>query len=151
RARAFSCRIRLVEGRKRQGKSSVRERSVWARLLGVEGAVIESVEFDEQSEALVAAVRVRWEQRRRCSYCGRRSPGYDAGEGRRRWRALDLGTMQAYLEADAPRVRCREHGVVVAAVPWARRDAGFTRIFEDLAAWLATHVSNTAISEMLRI
>ena len=46
-------------------------------------------------------------------------PGYDQGQGRRRWRALDLGTVQAVLEADAPRVRCPAHGVVAAAVPWA--------------------------------
>jgi len=35
----------------------------------------------------------------------------------RRWRALDLGTVWAYLEADAPQVSCPVHGVVVAAVP----------------------------------
>jgi len=33
-------------------------------------------------------------------------PGYDRGEGRRRWRALDLGTVPTWLEADAPRVNC---------------------------------------------
>jgi transposase len=48
-------------------------------------------------------------------------------------------------------VRCNEHGVVVADVPWARRDAGFTRAFEDQAAWLATHVSKSATAEFLRI
>ena len=54
----------------------------------------------------------------------RACPGYDRGEGRRRWRALDAGTLQVFLEADAPRVHCPEHGVTVAAVPWARHDAG---------------------------
>jgi hypothetical protein len=39
--------------------------------------------------------------------------------------------MLAYLEADAPRVSCKTHGVVVAAVPWARHGARFTRPFED--------------------
>jgi len=36
---------------------------------------------------------------------------------------------------------------VVAAVPWARHDAGFTRSFDDTAAWLAVNTSNTAICE----
>ena len=40
---------------------------------------------------------------------------------------LDLGTVRVFLEADAPRVHCREHGLTVAAVPWARHDAGHTR------------------------
>jgi len=33
----------------------------------------------------------------------------------------------AELEAAAPRVACPEHGVVVAAVPWARHGAAQTR------------------------
>jgi hypothetical protein len=67
------------------------------------------------------------------------------GQGRRRWRALDLGTTCCFLEADAPRVECTQHGVVVAAVPWARHDAWFTRSFEDTAAWLVVNTSKTAI------
>lgn len=31
---------------------------------------------------------------------------------RRRWRGLDLGMTRVYLEADATRVCCAEHGVV---------------------------------------
>lgn len=60
-----------------------------------------------------------------------RSAGYDAGEGRRRWRALDLGTVQVMVEADAPRVACRSHGPTVAMVPWARHGAGHTHVFDE--------------------
>ena len=82
----------------------MRFKRVWARLLGVEHTVIEEVVFDEEAEANVALVRPARGQRGRCGICGRRSPGYDRGEGRRRWRTLDLGTIQAFLEAEAPRV-----------------------------------------------
>jgi len=118
-------------------------------LLGLEKTVVEAV--DEEDGAIVVAVRPRYSQRDRCPHCRRRCPGYDLGEGRRRWRALDLGTTFCFLEADAPRVECREHGVVVAAVPWARHDAGFTRSFDDQAAWLAVNTSKTAICQLLRI
>jgi transposase len=64
---------------------------------------------------------------------------------------LDLGTVQAMLEADAPRVWCREHGVVVAAVPWARHGAGHTRCFDDQVAWLAVTCSKTAVTKLMRI
>ena len=94
----------------------MRKERVWARLLGLERAVVESVEIDDE-EQVVVAVRPHHRERDRCGVCGRRAPGFDLGEGRRRWRALDLGTTIAYLEADAPRVRCPEHGVVVCAVP----------------------------------
>jgi transposase len=131
--------------------NGVQTKRVWARLLGVEHTVIEAICFDEQAAAIVASVRPARGRRRRCGRCGRRSPGFDQGEGRRRWRALDLGTVQALLEAEAPRVRCQQHGVVVAAVPWARHGAGFTRGFEDTAAWLAVHTSRAAVAELLRV
>jgi transposase len=83
--------------------SGVRGVRLWARLLGVEQTVIERVEFDQDDDAIVVAVRPRKEARRRCGVCGRRCPGFDQGEGRRRWRALDLGTVRAFLEAEAPR------------------------------------------------
>jgi len=129
----------------------VRQGIVWSRLLGVSGSVVESVGVDEAAGALVARVRVRRGQSRRCGLCGRRSIRYDRGEGLRRWRAPDLGTTVALVEAEAPRVQCREHGVVVARVPWARHDSRFTREFEEQCAWMAVHVSKATLSEYLRI
>ncbi len=73
----------------------MRGTTVWPALLGVEKTVVEGVEFDEDEETLVAHVRPRARSRGRCGVCRRRCPGYDRGEGRRRWRALDLGTVQA--------------------------------------------------------
>jgi transposase len=129
----------------------VRKPSVWARLLGVEHTVIERVEFSDEEDLLICHVRPAKRQRRRCGVCRRRCPGYDRGQGRRRWRALDLGTVRAVLEADAPRVRCPDHGVVVAAVPWARHGAGHTRYFDDQVAWLAVACSRTAVCQLMRI
>jgi len=123
---------------------------VWARLLGVEKTVVEDVEFDEVEGAIVVSVRPKKSERARCGECHRRSPKYDQGEGRRRWRAPDLGVVQAYLEADSPRVCCPVHGVVVAAVPWARHKARFTRYFDDMVAWLATNCSKSAVKELMR-
>jgi transposase len=125
---------------------------VWRRLLELdEHTVLESVEFDQDAEVVIASVRPKARAKRRCGRCGRRSPGYDHGEGRRRWRALDLGTVRLLLEADAPRVTCRDHGVVVAQVPWARHGARQTRAFEDTVAWLATNCSKTAVTNLTRI
>jgi transposase len=129
----------------------VRGSRVWAGLLGVEKTIVERVEFDHERGLLIAHVRPVRRERRRCGVCRQRCPGYDLGEGRRRWRCLDLGTVQAVVEAAAPRVRCREHGVVVAAVPWARHDAGHTRAFDDQVAWLAVTCSKSAVVELMRV
>jgi transposase len=59
--------------------------------------------------------------------------------------------MVAELEGDAPRIRCPEHGVLVAAVPWARHHAGHTRFFDDQVAWLAVATSKTAVTKLMRI
>jgi len=112
--------------------------------------VVEQVKIEEDG-AVVVEARARVRERSRCGLCGRRCPGYDQGAGRRRWRALDLGATKAFVEAEAPRVTCRRHGVVVARVPWARHDSWFTRAFEDEAAWLATHCSKSAVCELLRV
>jgi transposase len=101
--------------------------------------------------ALIVAVRPKSGERDRCGVCRRRCPGFDLGVGRRRWRTLDVGTTLSYLEADAPRVTCRRHGVVVCAVPWARHQARFTRTFEDQTAWLAVNCSQTAVAALMRI
>src|SRR5450631_8734 len=122
---------------------------VWARLVGLRRAVVEDVRLGSEGEVIVSA-RPGWRERDRCGVCRRRSPGYDLGEGRRRWRALDLGTTFAFVEADAPRVTCKRHGVVVAAVPWARHDSRFTRAFEDQVCWLAVNCSKTAVAELMR-
>lgn len=124
---------------------------VWRKLLGVEGIVVEGWDFDEANTALVVAVRPMGRGRRRCSRCSRRCAGYDRGGGRRRWRALDLGTVAVFLEGEAVRVRCPRHGVVVAEVAWARADSGFTRAFEEQCAWLAVHTSRSAVSQLMRV
>jgi transposase len=111
--------------------------------------VVESVDVDAGS--VVVAVRPAAGAAGRCGVCRRRSCGYDAGRGRRRWRSLDVGLRQAFLEADMPRVRCVEHGVVVAAVPWARHRAGHTRDFDALVGWLVRQMSKAAVCRLLRI
>jgi transposase len=126
----------------------VRGIRVWARLLGLARAVVEDVFLD--GDAVVVCVRPRAREQGRCGICRRRCPGYDWGEGRRRWRALDLGTTRAFVEAEAPRVACKRHGVVVAAVPWARHDSSFTREFEDQCAWLAVNTSASAVAALMR-
>jgi len=120
-------------------------------LLGVERAVVERVEFTQGEDVLVVGVRPGARQRGRCGVCRRRCRGYDQGHGRRRWRHLDAGLVQVWLEADAPRVACPEHGIVVAYVPWARHGAGHTSAFDDTVAWLAVATAKSTVCELLRI
>jgi transposase len=123
-------------------------------VLGVEHTVIESVELEPDGrggEVLVAVVRPKAGVARQCSRCRRRCAGYDTSPTARRWRGLDLGSTQVFLQARTRRVSCPEHGVVVAAVPWARPGSRFTTAFEDTCAWLVCHAALSVIAILLRV
>jgi transposase len=126
---------------------------VWKRVLGVEHTVICGVDLEGEGlyERVVVRVRPTRSRQGRCPQCARRCRGYDRGGGRRRWRALDLGSVIVELEAEAPRVRCARHGVLVAGVPWARPGARFSYMFEDMCAWLAAHAAASTVAELLRV
>ncbi|MFC5959964.1 transposase, partial [Streptomyces pratens] len=112
--------------------------------------MIEGVRIDEYEQCVIVSVRPATRRRGRCGVCRRPAPGYDAGRGRRRWRDLDHGVMRVFLEADAPRVRCRQHRIVTAAVPWARHDAGHTLAFDRQTAWMAAECSKSATAHLMR-
>ena len=129
----------------------MRNTRVWQRMLGLARTVVEGVELEEASGVVVVAVRPSKGAAGRCGQCGRRASWYDHGQGRRRWRALDVGELRCYLEANAPRVNCRVHGPTVAHVPWARHGVGHTRAFDDTVAWLAVQCSKSAVVELMRV
>ena len=132
----------------------MRTTRVWRRVLGVEHTVIEWVDLESDGrggEVLVAQVRPKAGVAWRCSRCGRRCAGYDTSAKPRRWRGLDLGTTRVFLQATTRRVSCPEHGVVVAAVPWARPGSRFTAAFEDTCAWLVCHAALSVVAVLLRV
>ena len=62
-----------------------------------------------------------------------------------------MGTTPVLLQATTRRVSCPSHGVVVAAVPWARAGSRFTTAFEDTTAWLVCHATLSVVAVLLRI
>lgn len=124
--------------------------SIWKRTLTAENTVVEGVRIDENEQCVVVSVRPDARRRQRCGRCRRPAVWFDAGRGRRRWRDLDHGVMRVFLEADAPRVACRRHGVTVTAVPWARHGAGHTHAFDQQAAWMASECSKSATAQLMR-
>jgi len=60
-------------------------KSLWKKLVGVQGMTVEDWDFDDTSGALILSVRPSWRKANRCSECGRRSAVYDQGGGRRQW------------------------------------------------------------------
>jgi transposase len=122
-------------------------------LLQIEHLVVTGVWFEwpaPDRQVLVVRVAPTKRQSGRCPECGRRCRIRDQGDGDRRWRSLDLGSTMVFLEGPAPRVDCPAHGVLVAAVPWARHKARATAPFEDQATWLAAHTAKSTVAALLR-
>lgn len=124
-------------------------RRVLTRALGVDPGLVRMDRVEVVDDELLIWLRPRVRHRWRCPYCQQRRPGYDQGRPRR-WRTLDFGRTQVFVCARVPRVSCAEHGVVVAAVPWARHATRHTRAFDEVAAWCAVEMSGSAASRLLR-
>ncbi len=135
------------------GNVKMHTKSLIKKLLRIDRIVIEDVNFEEVAEEEICIIQARPLSRdaHRCPLCGKSCPGYDSASKRRRWRSLDFGTRRVYIEANAPRIKCVDHGVLVAKVPWARHKSEYTYDFENSVTWLTLHATSQDVSEYFRI
>ena len=125
----------------------MRVTTAFNRMLRLPGASVVDVGF--AAEGVVVTVRLR-RRRRVCSSCGQLG-GQIHGRRLKRWRHLDLGANRCVIECELRRLWCRDCGVRLEAVPWARPASAYTRDFEDLVAFLAQQMAKTPIARLLRI
>jgi transposase len=127
----------------------VRVTTAFKRLLRLPGASVVDVSFT--ADAVIVSVRLR-RRRRVCSACGQTGRGLEIHDRRlKRWRHLDLGASRCVIECELRLLRCRDCGVRLEPVPWARAGAAHTRDFEDVVAWLAQQMAKTPITGLLRV
>jgi len=101
------------------------------------------------AEGVVVRVALR-RRRLACSACGQVYRGMH-DRAFRRWRHLDLAGRRCFIEYELRRVACRDCGVRVEALPWARVGARHTRDFEDLVAFCAQQMAKSQVQALLRI
>ncbi len=125
----------------------MRVTTAFNRMLRLPGASVVDVGFG--SEGVIVTVRLR-RRRAVCSVCGQVG-GHVHGQRVKRWRHLNLGANRCVIECELRRLWCRDCGVRLEAVPWARPGSSYTRDFEDLVAFLAQQMAKTPIAKLLRI
>jgi transposase len=126
----------------------MRVTSAFKRLLRLPGASVIDVSFT--GDGVVVTVRLR-RRRRVCSRCGQIGRLEIHDRRIKRWRHLDLGASRCWIECELRLLRCRDCGVRLEAVPWARPGAHHTRDFEDTVAWLAQQMAFAPITRLLRV
>jgi transposase len=125
----------------------VRVTTALNRLFALQGASVTGVRLTAKGVIVRVRLRRRWIA---CSVCGQAYRGMHDRE-LRRWRHLDLAGHRCLIEYELRRVDCRDCGVRVEAVPWARRGARHTRDFEDLVAFCAQQMAKSQVQALLRV
>ena len=109
---------------------------IYAQVLGLKEAwSVSSVDLDARQEEVRVSIEVRQGARLPCPECKTDGGVHERRE--RKWRHLDTCEYRTVIIAQVPRVRCPEHGVRQAAVPWGDPGSRFTSGFEAYAiGWL---------------
>ena len=128
----------------------MRDKDLYAQILGIKSPwQVARVELALSAGEVTVHVEQEPDARQCCPICARVSPGYDSRT--RRWRHLDTCQYKTILVADAPRVKCQEHGVVTVAVPWAAPGSGYTAMFEALVIDWLKEASTSAVARLMRL
>ena len=128
--------------------------TVFKHLLNVNKIHLEGLNLitnEDGDRELHLQVRPYKRDEHRCPICNRHCPVHDYQSKDRSWRTLDFGTTQTYLHYTPARVKCPEHGVLTSSVPWAINNSRFTRDFDKTIAWMFTHMSRSAITNLMRL
>lgn len=140
-----------IEASEEGWKPHMKNKAIIAAIAGTKDIVVKNIVYGETNDTLILEAKVPKREQCKCGICNKKSKYYDKGRGIRKWRGNDVGSTKTYIQAESTRVKCEEHGIVTAAVPWARHKARYCRTFEDTIAWLTVHTSKTAVSEYMRV
>ena len=126
------------------------EKTLFQLALGlVDSWYVRDTKFDTEAKRLDIFLDFKRGHAFPCPECGKSGKAHDTEE--KSWRHLNFFQHEAYLHARVPRMRCPDHGVRLANVPWGRKESGFTLLFEALVMMLAREMPINAIAELLKV
>ena len=110
---------------------------------------ITTVEFDSVGKRLVIRMDFQRGSEFACPKCGRATKAYDTTE--KTWRHLNFFQHECHLVARVPRIDCPDDGILLVDVPWARKGADFTLLFESLSLLLCREMPVNKASSILSV
>ena len=141
----------LSSGLCRRYRVAMQDRTLYARLLGIEDpwrVKDVTLRLDEE-QAVVVSVEMDPVAILQCPKCQCRVSGYDSRE--QRWRHLDTMQYRTILVADVPRGACDEHGVIQITVLWSDPKSRLTALFEALVINWLKEASFAALARQLSL
>lgn len=111
-------------------------KTILNRIHQIKGFVYTEVKFQESSVlAITVKIKSRKNGKGKCSICGLECPGYDRLP-QREFEFIPLWNIPLLLLYSLRRVSCKEHGVVVEQIPWAKGKEQTTTAFQIfLSQW----------------
>lgn len=82
-----------------------------------------------------------------CPQCGCEVKAYDTTE--KQWRHMNFFQYECHLVARIPRIECPNDKVIQVTIPWARKGADFTLLFESLALVLCREMPVNTVARIL--
>ena len=129
----------------------MQDTELYRHLLAIESPwVVTRVELQVKEQRVDVWVGHAKGEHWQCPECGNTLPTYDHAP-ERTWRHRDSCQFMTYLHARIPRVKCPEHGVKQARVPWAGPRANFTQMFEVFAIVVFMQTDVLGGTRILRI
>ena len=111
--------------------------------------VDQRLDIDNSPHELHLEVKAERGSKYACPKCGQVCSAHDFQE--KTWRHLNFFQHHCYVHASVPRVKCPEHGVKLAEVPWARKGSAFTLLFEQAAMTLVREMPVNAAARIIQI
>lgn len=82
-----------------------------------------------------------------CPHCGCEVKAYDTTE--KQWRHMNFFQYECHLVARIPRIECPKDKIIQVVIPWARKGADFTLLFESLALVLCREMPVNTVARIL--
>ena len=109
-----------------------------------------SVNIDDTETRVDIRIRSKDRVDHICPDCGCPCKGYDKRE--RTWQHMDFFDMECHLHCAVPRMQCPKCGkVMLADVPWAQENSGFTLLFETKSVELMKEMPVNATGRYLGV
>ena len=112
---------------------------------------VERAEYNEEKREVHIYVKAKKTAKYPCPECGELCERYDDEETERVWRHGDVVFFPCYVHCRRPRIKCKDHKILVVEAPWARKGSRYTLLFESYAMLLMKSMPVENARKLLRV